>query len=155
MDEYRRSRRPKIVVGIDGSPGCRAAIEFAVQEAELRNAELVAVMAAPPGRHEWSHPSAGGTCDAAEQQLRFILESVGTGALGVDLVVTTRPVTEALVDRSRHADLLVVGGHSDRNGPALAVDSGSLNGAGCPVVVVHSSVGQGTDPDLDNVARYI
>jgi nucleotide-binding universal stress UspA family protein len=36
---------PRVVVGIDGSPGAWAAAEFAVREARLRGARLVAVTA--------------------------------------------------------------------------------------------------------------
>lgn len=149
------SRRPEIVVGVDCSPSCRAAVEFAVREAELRDAELVAVMAVRPTRHGTSSYSAAGTSHFAEEQLREFLESVGTGALHVHLVITVRPAAETLVGRSRHADLLVVGAHTGRTTPALAVDSESLAGARCPVVVVRSFDEPGTDSDPYNVARFI
>jgi nucleotide-binding universal stress UspA family protein len=37
-------RRPRVVVGVDGSSAAREAVKFAVREAALRSAGLVAVM---------------------------------------------------------------------------------------------------------------
>jgi nucleotide-binding universal stress UspA family protein len=140
-----RSRRPEIVVGVDASPGCRAAVEFAVREAELRHAGLVAVMAVSHA----THPDGD---EPAEGRLRSFVDSVGTGALEVGLVVTTRPVAEALLDQSRYAELLVVGGHSSQVPRAHAVDPETLSQARCPVVVVRAP-DQEAEPD--NVARFI
>ncbi len=139
MYGWRRPQRAEVVLGTDTSADCRRAVEFAVREATLRDADLVAVMSI--GSDPRPDPTSGvstGRVEAAEHRLRQFLASVGTGGLDVAMVVTTLPAADALVDRSRFADLLVLGAPA---GSVLAPGSVSgrcLSAARCPVTVVPS-----------------
>jgi nucleotide-binding universal stress UspA family protein len=136
MRGWRGPRRAEVVLGTDTSADGRRAVEFAVREAALRDADLVAVMSigdAPAGS------TAGvstGRIPAAEHRLRHFLASVGTGGLDVTLVVTTLPAADALVDRSRFAELLVLGAPAGSVATPGSVSGRCLDRAQCPVTVV-------------------
>jgi nucleotide-binding universal stress UspA family protein len=139
MGGWRSPHRAEVVVGTDTSARSRRAVEFAVREATLRDADLVAFMSIGDGaRSRSTNRVSTGRIEAAEYRLRHFLASVGTGGVDVTMVVTTLPAADALVDRSRFADLLVLGA------PAGSVaDPGSIAGrcvaaARCPVTVVPS-----------------
>jgi nucleotide-binding universal stress UspA family protein len=140
MGGWRGPHRAEIVVGADGSAGCRRAVEFAVREAVLRDADLIAAMSIDGAIGSGSTRGVStGRIEAAEHRLRQFLESVGTGGVDVTLVVTTVPAAEALVDRSRFAELLVLGASAGRVSAAGSVPARCLDEAQCPVVVVRSS----------------
>ncbi|MBC6461773.1 universal stress protein [Actinomadura sp. HBU206391] len=139
----------EIAVGVDGSPNCAAAIEFAFGEAGLRGSRLRAVLA-------WSHPASLGPADmqplvydaeivAAEEE-RVLAESLAglrskfPGVEVVNEVVKARPI-RALAHASAGADLLVVGtrGRGGFTGLVLgSVSHAMLHHAHCPVAVVPS-----------------
>lgn len=140
----------RIVVGVDGSAGARRALEWAVGEARLRGARLVAV-------HAWQAPSLAGvvapfeapaTRDtelferieaSAEELLRNELAAVDTAELEVDQLVATRNPADALLDAARDSDLLVVGtrGYGGFTGLLLgSVSQQVSHHAPCPVVIV-------------------
>ena len=56
MTEKTAARRPRVLVGVDGSAPARAALEFAVGEARMRDAVVVAVMAVQLPDYEWIDP---------------------------------------------------------------------------------------------------
>ncbi len=138
---------PRVVVGIDGSPPARAAAEFAVREARLRGARLVAVTAlgVPELAHfdPYSvrrHPKAD-ILARAEETVAAALFGLDTEGLDVRVVVTTDTPARALVERSAFADLLVVGsrGRGDLSGLVLgSVSQHCVLHARCPVAVVRS-----------------
>ena len=139
MGGWRRPHRTEVVVGTDTSADSRRAVEFAVREATLRDADLVAVMsiggdAQPDSRNGVST----GRIEAAEHRLRHFLASVGTGGLDVTMVVTTIPAADALVDRSRSAELLILGAPAGSVASSGSVPGRCLNTACCPVTVVPS-----------------
>ena len=114
MTENTTGRRPRVLVGVDGSAPARAALEFAVGEARLRDAVLVAVMAVQFPDYAWidpygtrSHPEED-TLQRAREKLDRMLASVDTEGLALDPVVTAVPAPQALVDRS--ADCRPAGG---------------------------------------------
>jgi nucleotide-binding universal stress UspA family protein len=136
-----------VVVGVDGSPGSREALAFALAEASMRNATVHAV-------HSWVYPIFYGdsyTDPIAEYEaeaVRVLEQAVAEAATlstdrGQAPAVTTAaregdPV-EQLLEASRNADLLVVGsrGHGGLVGLVLgSVSLGCVSGARCPVVVV-------------------
>ena len=139
MSGWRRPHRTEVVLGTDTSADCRRAVEFAVREAELRDADLVAVMSI--GGEPRSNSTSGvctGRIEAAEHRLQQFLASVGTGGVDVTMVVTTLPAAEALVDRSRFAELLVLGAPAGSVSAPGSVSGRCLNAARCPVTVVPS-----------------
>jgi nucleotide-binding universal stress UspA family protein len=137
MRGWRGPHRAEIVLGTNTSADDRRAVEFAVREATLRDADLVALMSiagdAPAGS------TAGvstGRIPAAEHRLRHFLASVGTGGVDVTMVVTTRPAADALVDRARSAELLVLGAPAESVSAPGSVSRRCLDSAQCPVTVV-------------------
>jgi nucleotide-binding universal stress UspA family protein len=137
--------RPRVVVGIDGSPGGRAAAEFAVREARLRGARLVAVTAL--GLADLAHFDPYSVhmhakmemVTRAEETVAAALRDLDTEGLDIRVVVTTDEPARALIDRSAFADLLVVGSRGRGGFRGLVLGSVSLRcalHASCPVTVV-------------------
>lgn len=140
----------QIVVGVDGSQGARRALEWAVSEAELRDAHVVVV-------HAWLEPAAvavgsvitaGGVEpevfeDAARRTVTDLLAAVDTTGLaqGIETHVVAGAPARALIDASQGADLLVVGsrGHGGFTGLLLgSVSQQVAHHATCPVVIIPS-----------------
>ncbi len=137
--------RPRVVVGIDGSPGGRAAAEFAVREARLRGARLVAVTAL--GLADLAHFDPYSVhmhakmeiVARAEEMVATALRGLDTEGLDVRVVVTTDEPARALIDQGAFADLLVVGSRGRGGLRGLVLGSVSLRcvlHARCPVTVV-------------------
>ncbi|MEH0827254.1 MULTISPECIES: universal stress protein [unclassified Micromonospora] len=138
-----------VVVGVDGSPASRAAVEFAAEQASLRGVALHAV-------HAYRHPHSDGPGDMQplvyqESKLRDEEDQVLTQSLAglderhPDLPVTREVVRErpvaALTAASRRALLVVVGGrgHGELAGLLLgSVSHGVLHHSACPVAVVRT-----------------
>lgn len=137
---------PRVVVGIDGSPGARAAAEFAVREARLRGARLVAVNALGlPDLVRFDpysvrvHPKLE-IVTRAEETVAAALRDLDTDGLDVRVVVSTDEPARALIDQGAFADLLVVGSRGRGGFHGLVLGSVSLRcalHARCPVTVVH------------------
>jgi nucleotide-binding universal stress UspA family protein len=146
MTENTTGRRPRVMVGVDGSAPARAALEFAVGEARLRDAVLEAVMAVQLPDHAWIDPYGvrlpeEDTLRRAREKLDRMLASVDTEGLELDSVVTAVPAPQALVDRSADCDLLVVGSRGRGGFRGLVLGSVSMQcvlHAHCPVTVVHA-----------------
>ena len=144
MTENTTGRWPRVLVGVDGSAPARAALEFAVREARMRGAVLVAVMAVHLPDYAWIDPYGvrvpeEDTLRRAREKLDRMLASVNTEGLELDPVVTAVPAPQALVDRSADSDLLVVGsrGHGGFRGLVLgSVSMQCVLHAHCPVTVV-------------------
>jgi len=144
------------VVGVDGSPGSLAALRFALAEARLRDATLVAVHAwafplfeAPePFLLEFPGPQVDTLAQVtaalalqSEERLDRALQEVAPEAEGVEIErrVTEGSAAAVLIEASRDADLLVVGsrGHGGFTGLRLgSVSRQCVSHASCPVVVV-------------------
>ena len=140
MGGWRGPHRAEVVVGTDTSADSRRAVEFAVRESTLRDADLVAVMSiGGDARPDSPSGLSTGRIEAAEHRLRQFLASVGTGGVDVSMVVTTVPAAEALVDRARFAELLVLGAPGGSVSAPGSVSGRCLNAARCPVTVVPST----------------
>lgn len=140
-----------IVVGVDYSEGAKAALRFALAEAQLRRATLRVVHAWQYGYVgalgvEGSYPMVGGDIkelhDAAETALDATLrESIPeTNPVQIERRVVEGRAAAVLIGESRGADLLVVGsrGHGGFAGLLLgSVSQQCAHHATCPVVVVH------------------
>jgi len=147
MTENAGGRRPRVLVGVDGSAPARAALEFAAGEARMRDAVLVAVMAVQLPDYAWIDPYGTrrpeeDTLQRARERLDRTLAAVNTDGLLLDPVVTAVPAPQALVDRSADCDLLVVGSRGHGGFRGLVMGSVSMQcvlHAHCPVTVVHAA----------------
>ena len=149
-----------IVVGVDGSPPSVAALRFAAEEAELRNAQLVAV-------HAWTFVTASAVSDpglipvpeidyvgtleaerdAAQAELDAALEEAFPKGPPVDVEarLVEGPAEDALVSEGEGADLVVVGSAGKSGLKSVFLGSVSRH------VVQHSrspvTVVKATEPD--------
>ncbi len=133
------ARGPLIVVGIDGSDASKHALRWAVGQAELSGAELVALTA-------WHLPEMYGyvsrdyDVDAAnmlEGVLKEVLEP--PPAVTVRSRVVEGRAASVLIEASKDADLVVLGtrGRGGFEGMLLgSVSQHTVQHAACPVVVV-------------------
>lgn len=139
-----------IVVGVDHSEAAKAALRFALEEAQLRDATLRAV-------HVWqfSYPGGAGVegayaipgfdleslRNAADASLEAIVAEVipDPGEVEVVLRVVEGSAGAVLIDESQNADLLVVGSRGRGGFAGLLLGSVSqqcAHHASCPVVVI-------------------
>jgi nucleotide-binding universal stress UspA family protein len=133
-----------VVVGVDGSPLSRAALEFGFGYAAAHQLSLVAVHAtgsAEDGWRDWSPPG-DRDCDP-EQLLATELAAwrIRHPRVRVSERVSGRPATAAVTDAAAGAGLLVLGARG--NGPPVgALGSLARTAVGyarCPVAVVRTS----------------
>ena len=170
MQNNESTRVSAVVVGVDGSPGARAALRWAIREARLRSSPVRAV-------HAWTFGYIGGSVEgypywggsigsytslgvdlndlhrAAEGLLDRALADVEDESEGIQIErqVVQGPAAEVLVKAASPYDLLVVGsrGHGGFTGLMLgSVSQQCIHHAHCPVVVVHSrlSTAAGREP---------
>jgi nucleotide-binding universal stress UspA family protein len=146
-----------IVVGIDHSAGAKAALQFALEEARLRQATLRVVHAWQFGYIgatglEGALPAVGGELEdfrqGAEAALEETLRDVGADNDGVAIERRVDQGTAAavLVEESRGADLLVVGSRGHGGFAQLLLGSVSqqcAQHAFCPVVIVRGTAKNG------------
>jgi nucleotide-binding universal stress UspA family protein len=135
---------PRIVVGVDGSDLATNALEFAIEEARLRQADLhvtyaYAVMASPvtgsTGRDYY---------EQVEAEAKAFLEKIKdaappTAGLEVEWLGVPGNPSEVLIEASRDATLLVVGSRGVGGFRGLlmgSVSSQCVHYSHCPVLVV-------------------
>jgi len=146
-----------IVVGVDGSQASHEALRFAVAEARLRDARVVAV-------HVWAFipptpigdpgmmPMPAGDYPGQLEAERAAAEAELEGALAaafpegtpgeVEARLAEGDAAEALVDEAEGAELLVVGSRGRSGIASVLLGSVSrhvVSHAPCPVVVVKAS----------------
>jgi nucleotide-binding universal stress UspA family protein len=144
------NEQQRIVVGVDGSPSSKAALAWAVQQAELTNSTVEAVIA-------WQYPIAfaslytpiGSLLDtdfaaAAGHVLdQAISEAVdASGPVKVSATVRQGNAAQLLLDSARGADLLVLGsrGHGGFAEALLgSVSQHCVHHAPCPVVIIRTA----------------
>ena len=135
-----------IVVGVDGSPQARAALEWAIDEATLKNAELHIVVGwRLPNMLGWPVPlptdfdPVGPAQAVVDETIKYIAEE------RADLVVKPHveegPAARSLIKKAQEvgASLLVVGarGHGEVAGMLIgSVSEYVATHAHCPVVIV-------------------
>lgn len=146
-----RQQNPRIVVGVDGSPGSRAALDHALREAARRDASVEVVAAATPP--EFWLPLAGpprislddvreGIRQRAAETVREVsgeLEGALPHVPPVTISAVVGSAAEALVDAAAGADLLVVGSRGHGGFSSMLLGSVSLQcvlHAPCAVTVV-------------------
>lgn len=146
------------MVGVDGSAGARAALEYALEEAERRHA-LLRVVCAVAVPEYWAAsygtyvppPPADIVAEAQTASQNWVAEVVAErGMTGLPISVEAREGRpgEVLVQAAEGADLLVVG-HRGR-GSVTSVLLGSVGlycvlHASCPVTVVRVAARAASD----------
>ena len=139
----------RIIVGVDGSESSRAALKWAYNEAAHHGASLTVVstwhppalpMTPPYGQLPTEDYERQPRTDALELLDRFIAElDTRDPAVDVRTSIEEGNPAKVLIERSKQADLLVVGsrGHGGFAGMLLGSVSHHLVAhAECPVVVV-------------------
>jgi nucleotide-binding universal stress UspA family protein len=151
MSEQRESER--IVVGVDGSPSSRAALAWAVRQAQITGATVNAVIA-------WHYPAMLGGAPfapigplyakdygeyAAQALNGAVLETMPQdGPVEISSMVREGNPAQVLLEASSDADLLVVGsrGHGGFAEALLgSVSQACVQHARCPVVIVREPAG--------------
>lgn len=141
---FHGTQRGAIVVGVDGSKSSRHALEWALRQAELTGANVIAIQA-------WLAPTDYATGDfliPPEQWIanaRASLESIVSHASSErpqvpieQRVIEGHPAT-VLVEQARDAELLVVGSRGRGAFTSALLGSVSMHvihRAPCPVVVI-------------------
>lgn len=125
-----------VVVGADGSAASRAAVAFALQEATLRQASLLVVVALA---------DAAETLGGAHRLKEEFGQSIDQwqheyAAVDIERSVADGSPRAALLDATHAAQLVVVGARGRGGVPGMSLGSVShalLRHAHCPVAVVH------------------
>ena len=139
-----------IVVGVDGSPGAKEALRFALEEAKFRQARLRVVHAWQFGYIgvtgiEGFSPLYGADLGELRHNAEVLLDATlhdvipDENSVAFERQVVEGSAATVLVDESRGADLLVVGsrGHGGFAGLLLgSVSQQCSQHAACPVVIV-------------------
>lgn len=151
-DAGRPPVRGVVVVGIDGSEASRTALVAALDEAGRRGAAVEAVAVYHPGDdwtdlYSFTSPGYGGIRADVERGARQMTEEVvasvrasGAAPVEVRTVFTEGRPSEVLAERSRDAELLVLGSRGLAGFSGLVLGSVTLrclNAAACPVMVLH------------------
>jgi nucleotide-binding universal stress UspA family protein len=141
---------PGILVGVDGSPASKYAVDWAAREAAMRNVRLTLVHAvrpigitlppvpAPTAYARWQVEQGQKNLDDAVEIARQVTPDGGPEQIETDLLFS--PVIPTLVDLSKDAQMVVVG--SRGLGPFArsllgSVSSSLIRHAHCPVAVIH------------------
>ena len=139
-----------ILVGVDGSPASKYAVDWAARDAAMRNVRLTIVhavrpmgitlppLAASAAFARWQVEQGQEFLDEAVEIARRTNPNGGPAQIESELVFS--PVVPALVDLSKEAQIVVVG--SRGRGPFArsllgSVSSGLIHHAHCPVAVIH------------------
>ena len=137
-----------VTVGVDGSELSAGAVAFALEEAAFRGADLNAVLVwahSPGADPAGPHPVRYDYSEARAEAERMLAEQLtGVAAVYPDVrvareVVHSLDTTRTLLDRSGHAQLIVVGSRGRDGVAGLLLGSVShalINRAACPVAVV-------------------
>ena len=151
----------RLVVGVDGSAESVAALRWACREADLRAADVLAVLALEAACHQvasYAVPaprSSGGSWGAARDVLRrSVTEAAGLfPGVNVRTEIAEGLAARVLLDHAADADMLVLGRALPGPDPYRAagpVIRACLRAAACPVVVIgaaEDAPGQDMVPD--------
>ena len=139
-----------VLVGVDGSPASKYAVDWAARDAAMRNVRLTLVHAvrpiglnlppqpAPTAFARWQVEQGQKILDDAVEAARRSTPDGGPGQIESELLFS--PVVPTLVDLSKEAQMVVVG--SRGRGPFArsllgSASSSLIRHAHCPVAVIH------------------
>ncbi|MEX0869053.1 MAG: universal stress protein [Nitriliruptoraceae bacterium] len=148
----------RIIVGTDGSEHAQKAVDWAVEQARLQGAALEIVNvysainirdlslsadAATPAQFDIIRDRIDAVREEADAAMKRLVDQIRADNAGLEVSGVAsedgRPA-EALVERSRDADLVVVGSRGRGGFTGLVLGSVSQQvaaHAACPVVIVH------------------
>jgi nucleotide-binding universal stress UspA family protein len=146
-----------VVVGADGSPPSRVAVEWAARAAAMRHLPLTVVHVVPPlsvAASALAWPVGRVPQEVLETQendgrrvIADAIKVVEDGATGgnrpeIDSEMLFGRYVPALVDLSKDAELMVVGcrGQTGQRRLLGSVSTGSIHHAHCPVAVIHDEL---------------
>ena len=141
--------RNGIVVGVDGSPPSRVAVDWAAREASSRGLPLTLIYVAPSPIIAPSISEPRELAERVEEHGREVLRDAqslveeaidGSTAIPVETELVSAAVLPTLIDRSKDADMIVVGCRglgALRQRLLGSVSSGLVHHAHCPVAVIH------------------
>jgi nucleotide-binding universal stress UspA family protein len=148
MSERQDGDTPRIVVGVDGSAASRAALRWAVRQAELTGATVQAITAwqyaVATGGYAWEPAALLDSTNLQEAADRTLADEISE-VVGPRSDIKVQPQAvegnpaQALLDAAAGADLLVVGsrGHGGFAGALLgSVSQHCAHHANCPVVII-------------------
>lgn len=130
------SDKKRIVVGFDGSEGAKRALEWAIEEAMLRDQPLEVVRSWTPGEFGTASDVENYTRDHLQSEVAAIIEET---PVSWEAVTEQGPAAKVLLDRAYNASMLVVGsrGHGELGGLVLgSVSMYVTTHPGAAVVVV-------------------
>ncbi len=138
---------PRIVVGVDGSPLATNALEYAIEEAQLRKAELHITYAYPVMAMGVTGSTGKDYYDSVEAEAKEFLQGImakapSTEGLDVEWLAVPGNPSEVLIEASKQATLLVVGSRGVGGFIGLLMGSVStqcVHYSHCPVLVVRES----------------
>ncbi|MGD0054588.1 MAG: universal stress protein [Acidimicrobiales bacterium] len=133
-----------IVVGVDGSPPAHAALEYAIEEARLRQARLHITYAYPVMALGVTGSTGKDYYDQVESDARVLLQGLvaaapSTEGIDVEWLAVPGNPSEVLIEASKEAVLLVVGSRGVGGFMGLIMGSVStqcVHYSHCPVLVV-------------------
>jgi nucleotide-binding universal stress UspA family protein len=141
-----------ILIGVDGSPAAKYAVDWAAREAAMRNVRLTLVhtvvpiglnlppLPAPTAFTRWQVEQGQNILDEGVEIARKSTPDGGPGQIETELLFS--PVIPTLVDLSKEAQMVVVG---SRGGGSFArsllgsVSSSLIRHAHCPLAVIHDA----------------
>ena len=145
-----QARGSRVVVGVDGSAGARAALRFAVEDAVRRGVPVEAVISHRPPEAWMDFDAVGGfdyaeaeaaAVERAETFIAEVLREVPEPHPVIHVTAVLGAAADALIRESNGADLLVVGSRGHGGFSSMLLGSTSMQcalHAPCPVTVVHS-----------------
>jgi nucleotide-binding universal stress UspA family protein len=140
-----------VVVGVDGSPQSRVAVDWAARDAELRDVPLTVVHVLPAVTLGLGHvlPESPAFWARREERARELVDQAlgwvrdaisAEPGIAVHHRIVLDSVVPAIVEMSSDAELLVVGARGLGGVRRLllgSVSSGLVHQAHCPVAVIH------------------
>lgn len=148
-----------ILTGVDGSAQSAAAISWAAREASMRHEPVTlmhvvqpAVVSCPVADElatvaEWQEETARHVIKQARKELSAAVDHSRPPEVRTEVLYSH--VVDALVEASKEARMIVVGGHASgalRHRLLGSVSSAVLRHAHCPVAVTHADAASAVDP---------